>query len=180
VYLLIGGFEGRSHWGENIRRFYLGSLADYFWRNSGLVYDSAKRSRAGLAQHRHGKRFALALKPCLRCPGGCQPVSNFLPVVHNREWRHPFKLKRLKPARVRCCLELLNLRNVWPRCHTGFCSVRAHLGVFESPQVTDRDLLSNSYATVPRLFNNVVLNFATGPRAAPPNDKLPLLNYQLE
>ena len=25
---------------ENIRRFYPGSLADYFWRDSGLVYDS--------------------------------------------------------------------------------------------------------------------------------------------
>src|ERR1700735_4228027 len=33
------GFEGRSH-GQNIRRFYQTSLADYFCGDSGLVYDS--------------------------------------------------------------------------------------------------------------------------------------------
>jgi hypothetical protein len=40
VYLLAGGFEDRSHWDENIWRFYPGSLRDYFFPDSGLVYDS--------------------------------------------------------------------------------------------------------------------------------------------
>ena len=37
---LTGGFVGRSHNGQNIRRFYPGSLRDYFCQDSGLVYDS--------------------------------------------------------------------------------------------------------------------------------------------
>ena len=34
------GFEGRSHDGQNIGRFYPRSLGDYFSGDSGLVYDS--------------------------------------------------------------------------------------------------------------------------------------------
>jgi len=37
---LAGCFEGRSHAGENIGRFYQKSLGQYFSRDSGLVYDS--------------------------------------------------------------------------------------------------------------------------------------------
>ena len=37
---LAGGLEDRSHGGENIGRFYQKSLGQYFFRDSGLVYDS--------------------------------------------------------------------------------------------------------------------------------------------
>jgi hypothetical protein len=47
MHLLAGGFEGRSHDGENIRRFYPGSLGDYFFGDSGLVYDSRQRAGNG-------------------------------------------------------------------------------------------------------------------------------------
>jgi hypothetical protein len=52
VHSLAGCFEGRSHDGENIRRFYPASLADYFWGDSGLVYDSGTcPSHLGAATH---------------------------------------------------------------------------------------------------------------------------------
>jgi hypothetical protein len=40
MHSLAGCFEGGSHDGENIGRFYPGSLGDYFSEDSGLVYDS--------------------------------------------------------------------------------------------------------------------------------------------
>jgi hypothetical protein len=43
MHAFAGGFEGRSHDGENIGRFYPGSLGDYFSDDSGLVYDSGNR-----------------------------------------------------------------------------------------------------------------------------------------
>jgi hypothetical protein len=40
MHSLAGCFEGRSHDGQNILRFYSESLGDYFSLDSGLVYDS--------------------------------------------------------------------------------------------------------------------------------------------
>src|SRR5260370_19091094 len=65
MHSLAGGFEGRSHDGENIGRFYPGSLGDYFSPDSGLVYDSGPcPSHSGPATHPrvNGRR-----------PGGLKP-----------------------------------------------------------------------------------------------------------
>ena len=40
MHALAEGVEGRSHDRENIRRFYPGSLGNYFFGDSGLIYDS--------------------------------------------------------------------------------------------------------------------------------------------
>jgi hypothetical protein len=40
MHSFAGCFEARCHDGENIRRFYPGSLGDYFSGDSELVYDS--------------------------------------------------------------------------------------------------------------------------------------------
>ena len=60
MHALAEGLKGRSHDPENIRRFYPGSLGQYFSRDSGLVYDSgtpdlkgAKHWRIGWPSHSH-------------------------------------------------------------------------------------------------------------------------------
>jgi hypothetical protein len=47
LHSFAGGFEDRSHRGENIGRFWSGSLARYFSPDSGLVYDSGIQAGNG-------------------------------------------------------------------------------------------------------------------------------------
>ena len=54
----LRGFEGRSHRGKNIGRFWPGSLARYFSPDSGLVYDSG--IQAGNGARRPRPRLSLA------------------------------------------------------------------------------------------------------------------------
>jgi hypothetical protein len=46
VHALERGFEAGSHHGENIGRFWPGSLGQYFSPDSGLVYDSGTPANA--------------------------------------------------------------------------------------------------------------------------------------
>ena len=70
MHSLAGCFEGGSHDGENIGRFYPGSLGDYFSGDSGLVYDSGTlgpetaQSRDSDPHSRVNGRRPGGLKPC--------------------------------------------------------------------------------------------------------------------
>src|ERR1700738_285420 len=54
-----GGLKGRSHDPQNIRRFYPGSLDQYFSRDSGLVYDSGTPDLKGTKNRRIGRPSGL-------------------------------------------------------------------------------------------------------------------------
>jgi hypothetical protein len=72
VHPLAGGFEGRSHHGENIGRFWFGSLARYFSPDSGLVYDSGIPAGNGAGRPR--ARVSLGCEAPLPAALKPQPV----------------------------------------------------------------------------------------------------------
>lgn len=63
MHSLAGCFDGRSHDDENIRRFYPESLGQYFFRDSGLVYDSEPEAPNGPFGLRRAAEIARALQP---------------------------------------------------------------------------------------------------------------------